>query len=209
MSTTTSIRMAAAVSPWSAASSNHPGGVNVLFMDGSVRFIKNPMNYRTWYAIATPNKREAVSSDALWTRTRDVQRLTVLASSSSGMSSSTSDSGGDRETRFSLVLLEIGEVGLGNMGTGSQVGLSQPAGLAGGADRLAQGCGTCGRGLVPPLLRQELAALSEDLVLVLLNQLRRRRTSAASSSVSFRGATTRWTFLDRMVAPVIPQCRRQ
>jgi prepilin-type N-terminal cleavage/methylation domain-containing protein/prepilin-type processing-associated H-X9-DG protein len=47
------------------ASSNHPGGVNVLFMDGSVRFIKNQVNYRTWYAIATPNKRESVSSDAL------------------------------------------------------------------------------------------------------------------------------------------------
>ena len=47
-----------------SASSNHPGGVNVLFMDGSVRFIKNSVNYQTWYAIATPNNREAVSSDA-------------------------------------------------------------------------------------------------------------------------------------------------
>jgi prepilin-type N-terminal cleavage/methylation domain-containing protein/prepilin-type processing-associated H-X9-DG protein len=47
------------------ASSNHPGGVNVLFMDGTVRFIKNGVNYKTWYAIATPNKRESFSSDAL------------------------------------------------------------------------------------------------------------------------------------------------
>ena len=47
-----------------AASSNHPGGVNVLFMDGSVRFVKNSVNYLTWYAIATPNNGEAVSSDA-------------------------------------------------------------------------------------------------------------------------------------------------
>jgi prepilin-type N-terminal cleavage/methylation domain-containing protein/prepilin-type processing-associated H-X9-DG protein len=46
------------------ASSNHPGGVNVLFMDGSVRFVKNSVHYQTWYAIATPNYGEAVSSDA-------------------------------------------------------------------------------------------------------------------------------------------------
>jgi prepilin-type N-terminal cleavage/methylation domain-containing protein/prepilin-type processing-associated H-X9-DG protein len=46
------------------ASSNHPGGVNVLFMDGSVRFVKNSVQYQTWYAIATPNYGEAVSSDA-------------------------------------------------------------------------------------------------------------------------------------------------
>jgi len=47
-----------------AASSNHPGGVNVLFMDGSVRFVKSSVNYLTWYAIATPNGRESVSSDS-------------------------------------------------------------------------------------------------------------------------------------------------
>jgi prepilin-type N-terminal cleavage/methylation domain-containing protein/prepilin-type processing-associated H-X9-DG protein len=46
------------------ASSHHPGGVNVLFMDGSVRFVKSSVNYLTWYAIATPNGREAVSSDS-------------------------------------------------------------------------------------------------------------------------------------------------
>ncbi len=46
------------------ASSNHPGGVNVLFMDGSVRFVKNSVNWRPWYAIATPHKNEAVSSDS-------------------------------------------------------------------------------------------------------------------------------------------------
>jgi prepilin-type N-terminal cleavage/methylation domain-containing protein/prepilin-type processing-associated H-X9-DG protein len=47
-----------------SASSNHPGGVNVLFMDGSVRFVKNSVNFRPWYAIATPHKNEAVSSDS-------------------------------------------------------------------------------------------------------------------------------------------------
>ena len=47
-----------------AASSNHPGGVNVLFMDGSVRFVKSSVNYQSWYAIATPNGGEVVSSDS-------------------------------------------------------------------------------------------------------------------------------------------------
>ncbi len=45
------------------ASSMHPGGVNVAFMDGSVKFIKNSISYRTWYAIATPNGNEVVSQD--------------------------------------------------------------------------------------------------------------------------------------------------
>jgi prepilin-type N-terminal cleavage/methylation domain-containing protein/prepilin-type processing-associated H-X9-DG protein len=43
-----------------SASSNHPGGVNVLFMDGSVRFVKSSLNYRTWYALATPNAGEPI-----------------------------------------------------------------------------------------------------------------------------------------------------
>jgi prepilin-type N-terminal cleavage/methylation domain-containing protein/prepilin-type processing-associated H-X9-DG protein len=47
------------------ASSHHPGGVNVLFMDGSVRFIKNSVYYQPWYAISTAHKNEAVSADAL------------------------------------------------------------------------------------------------------------------------------------------------
>jgi len=46
-------------------SSYHPGGVNLLFMDGSVRFIKNSVNYAPWYAIATPDNGEVFSSDAL------------------------------------------------------------------------------------------------------------------------------------------------
>ena len=47
-----------------AASSWHPGGVNVLFMDGSVHFIKNSINFMPWYAIATPAGGEVVSSDS-------------------------------------------------------------------------------------------------------------------------------------------------
>jgi prepilin-type processing-associated H-X9-DG protein len=48
-----------------AASSYHPGGVNVLFMDGTVRFVKNSISYIPWYAIATVAGGEVVSSDAL------------------------------------------------------------------------------------------------------------------------------------------------
>ena len=42
------------------ASSLHPGGVNVAFADGSVKFIKSSINYVPWYAIATPNGNEVV-----------------------------------------------------------------------------------------------------------------------------------------------------
>jgi len=47
------------------ASSLHPGGVNVLFMDGSVRFVKSSVNYLTWYAIATTAGGEVYSADNL------------------------------------------------------------------------------------------------------------------------------------------------
>jgi prepilin-type N-terminal cleavage/methylation domain-containing protein/prepilin-type processing-associated H-X9-DG protein len=47
-----------------AASSYHPGGVNVLFMDGSVHFIKSSVNYIAWYAMATPAGGEVMSSDS-------------------------------------------------------------------------------------------------------------------------------------------------
>jgi prepilin-type N-terminal cleavage/methylation domain-containing protein/prepilin-type processing-associated H-X9-DG protein len=47
------------------ASSMHPGGVNVCFMDGSVRFVKTSVNWQPWYAIATPDGNEAFSADAL------------------------------------------------------------------------------------------------------------------------------------------------
>jgi prepilin-type N-terminal cleavage/methylation domain-containing protein/prepilin-type processing-associated H-X9-DG protein len=46
------------------ASSNHPGGVNMCFMDGSVRFVKNSVSYQAYYGIATESGGEVVSSDA-------------------------------------------------------------------------------------------------------------------------------------------------
>ena len=47
------------------ASSNHPGGVNVGMLDGSVRFIKDSINPINWYAVATKAGGEIVSADAL------------------------------------------------------------------------------------------------------------------------------------------------
>jgi prepilin-type N-terminal cleavage/methylation domain-containing protein/prepilin-type processing-associated H-X9-DG protein len=47
------------------ASSNHPGGVNVLFMDGSVRFMKSSIGMQPWYGIATIAGNETISSDSL------------------------------------------------------------------------------------------------------------------------------------------------
>jgi len=46
------------------ASSNHSGGVNVLFWDGSVKFIKDSINYLNWFAIGTKAGGEVVSSDS-------------------------------------------------------------------------------------------------------------------------------------------------
>jgi len=46
------------------ASSLHSGGVNVLAADGSVKFIKNSVNYRTWMGLSTPNGGEVLSSDS-------------------------------------------------------------------------------------------------------------------------------------------------
>jgi prepilin-type N-terminal cleavage/methylation domain-containing protein/prepilin-type processing-associated H-X9-DG protein len=46
-------------------SSFHPGGVNVLLLDGSVRFIKSSVNLSTWNAFGTRAGGEVISADAL------------------------------------------------------------------------------------------------------------------------------------------------
>ena len=46
------------------AGSNHPGGVNVGFADGSVKFIKNNINPQTWWGLGTRNAGEVISTDA-------------------------------------------------------------------------------------------------------------------------------------------------
>ncbi|WP_422927085.1 DUF1559 domain-containing protein [Singulisphaera sp. PoT] len=45
-------------------SSNHPGGVNIGFADGSVKFVKDSVNLQAWWAIGSRNGGEIVSSDA-------------------------------------------------------------------------------------------------------------------------------------------------
>jgi prepilin-type N-terminal cleavage/methylation domain-containing protein/prepilin-type processing-associated H-X9-DG protein len=45
------------------ATSNHPGGVNVGFADGSVRFIKNSVGLPTWWSLGSRNGGEVISSD--------------------------------------------------------------------------------------------------------------------------------------------------
>jgi prepilin-type processing-associated H-X9-DG protein len=44
--------------------SYHPGGVNVLLMDGSARFVKSSINPVTWRALGTRATGEAISADA-------------------------------------------------------------------------------------------------------------------------------------------------
>ena len=46
------------------ANSAHPGGVNLLMADGSVRFVIDSVNIVTWRAIASRNGREVVSGDS-------------------------------------------------------------------------------------------------------------------------------------------------
>ena len=43
----------------------HPGGSNALMGDGSVRFIKQSINLRTWQALSSRSSGEVISADAL------------------------------------------------------------------------------------------------------------------------------------------------
>ena len=47
-----------------AARSNHPGGVNVLYCDGHVGFVKDSISMPTWRALGTRNGGEVVSADS-------------------------------------------------------------------------------------------------------------------------------------------------
>jgi prepilin-type N-terminal cleavage/methylation domain-containing protein len=45
--------------------SNHPGGVNIVNADGSVRFVKDTVDLNTWWALGTRNGGEVISADSL------------------------------------------------------------------------------------------------------------------------------------------------
>jgi prepilin-type processing-associated H-X9-DG protein len=46
------------------ASSNHPGGVNCAFLDGTVRFVKDSVSPKVWRALSTKAGGEVVSADS-------------------------------------------------------------------------------------------------------------------------------------------------
>jgi prepilin-type processing-associated H-X9-DG protein/prepilin-type N-terminal cleavage/methylation domain-containing protein len=46
------------------ASSDHGGGANVLFCDGSVRFVKNTVSMNTWWALGTRSGGEVLSAES-------------------------------------------------------------------------------------------------------------------------------------------------
>jgi prepilin-type processing-associated H-X9-DG protein len=49
---------------YSNADSLHAGGVNTLFADGSVRFIKESISQRIWWGLGTKGGGEVISSDS-------------------------------------------------------------------------------------------------------------------------------------------------
>jgi prepilin-type processing-associated H-X9-DG protein len=48
---------------FSNCQSNHPGGANVLFADGSTRFIKDTIQQQTWFALGTRSHGDVLSND--------------------------------------------------------------------------------------------------------------------------------------------------
>jgi prepilin-type processing-associated H-X9-DG protein len=44
--------------------SGHPGGVNMCFTDGAVKFVKDTIDLKTFWALGTRNGGEPLSSDS-------------------------------------------------------------------------------------------------------------------------------------------------
>ena len=53
-----------AASTYSEADSYHPGGINCLMSDGSVKFMKDSVNQNIWWALGTRAGGEVISADA-------------------------------------------------------------------------------------------------------------------------------------------------
>ena len=51
-------------SAYANAQSNHAGGVNVLFADGSVKFIKDSIAWNTWMGLGTKNNGEVIDANS-------------------------------------------------------------------------------------------------------------------------------------------------
>jgi prepilin-type processing-associated H-X9-DG protein len=49
---------------YSGSRSRHPGGINSLFGDGSVHFMKNAISAQIWVALGTIAGGEVISSDS-------------------------------------------------------------------------------------------------------------------------------------------------
>jgi prepilin-type N-terminal cleavage/methylation domain-containing protein/prepilin-type processing-associated H-X9-DG protein len=49
---------------YQGSSSNHPGGANFLFSDGSVHFLKSSISIKTYWALGTKSGGEIISSDS-------------------------------------------------------------------------------------------------------------------------------------------------
>ena len=56
------------------ANSNHPGGCNFGFCDGSVRFIKSTISMPTWWALGPRKTASVISSDHVFTKVADRYR---------------------------------------------------------------------------------------------------------------------------------------
>jgi pilin/secretion family protein with methylation motif/uncharacterized protein DUF1559 len=50
---------------WKAARSFHPGGINLLFCNGHLAFVKDTINLATSRTVSTRTGGEAISTDAL------------------------------------------------------------------------------------------------------------------------------------------------
>ena len=50
---------------WKAARSFHPGGVNLLYCDGHIAFVKDAVSLTTWRALSTRAGGEVISADSL------------------------------------------------------------------------------------------------------------------------------------------------